>query len=54
MPLHPSLIASYCEKCLSFVAASPRPSVLQSAERAHVCEAATNYKASIKISKPVK
>ena len=38
MSAHPSLVASYCKKCNSFVAASPRPSVLKSAEQAHVCD----------------
>ena len=37
MPSHPSLIASYCSRCRSFVAASPRPNVLKSAEQAHMC-----------------
>jgi len=44
MPLHPSLIASYCKKCHSFIAASPWPSVLRSAERTHVCDHVTNRK----------
>jgi hypothetical protein len=38
MPAHPSLVVSYCKKCKSFVAASPRPKVLKSAEKAHMCD----------------
>ena len=51
MPKHPSLIASYCKKCKSFVAASPQPKILKSAEQAHMCNRAAELKEK-KVRKP--
>ena len=50
MPKHPSLVASYCKKCKEFVAASPEPKILKSAEQVHKCP--HNGRAQIK--KPAK
>jgi hypothetical protein len=35
-----SLLASFCGRCGQFIAASPTPTTLRSAETAHNCEAA--------------
>jgi len=51
MPAHPSLIASYCKKCQSFVAASPKRSILKSAEQAHTCNGGGGLK-NKRIRKP--
>jgi hypothetical protein len=51
MPKHPSLIASYCKRCKTFVAASPQPEVLKSAEQVHKCDLETRTK-STKTAKP--
>lgn len=53
MPKHPSLIASYCKRCKSFVGASPLPKILKSAEQAHRCNLAEIQK-SKQVSNPAR
>jgi hypothetical protein len=36
-PNAPQIIATYCPLCQQFVAASPRPLLLEFVERMHVC-----------------